>query len=111
MIVNTNEGKTVGEVRKRFNELYPFLRIEFYQNSDFGRVIRKEKLDDGFCLAGGGMIDISGQRSVTDVKNDFLVATKLIAFVYRKSGNVWIETSHTDNWLLEQQNFEGEEMD
>jgi hypothetical protein len=30
--------------------------------------------------------------------------------VFRKSGNVWLETSATDNWTLRQQNNEGAEL-
>ena len=34
----------------------------------------------------------------------------LAAQVFRKSGNVWLETSATDNWTLLQQNNEGAEL-
>lgn len=32
----------------------------------------------------------------------------LPAQVFRRSGNVWIETSLTNDWTLAQQNYEGE---
>jgi len=43
------------------------------------------------------------------VEKDF-ESLGLFAEVFRKSGNVWIETSLTNDWTLQQQNLEGEEI-
>ena len=104
--------KSIGDIRKEFSQLYPFLKIEFYKTEESRGVTRRVKLDDEFHLTENGAIsiDISKHRSIALVKKDFLTISKLIAQVYRKSGTVWVETSHTDSWSLEHQNFEGEQM-
>ncbi|MFZ9982087.1 MAG: hypothetical protein ACO3FI_08660 [Cyclobacteriaceae bacterium] len=44
------------------------------------------------------------------MKEEFKSATGLLVKIFRKSGNVWIETSLTDDWTLERQNEEGKSM-
>ncbi|HEY6978517.1 MAG TPA: hypothetical protein VH396_19600, partial [Chitinophagaceae bacterium] len=55
----------------------------------------------------GYKIDISKQRTVAQLEEDFKELFGLHAQLYRKLGNLWIETSLTDDWTLEQQNNEG----
>ncbi|HVX27352.1 MAG TPA: hypothetical protein VHB70_13470, partial [Parafilimonas sp.] len=57
----------------------------------------------------GAVIDISNEVTVAELENQF-GDIGLIAEVFRKSGNVWIESSLTDNWTLQQQNNEAEEI-
>jgi hypothetical protein len=59
-------------------------------------------------LNGMPYLNVNTQRTVAELKKDLKDLFGLTAEVYRKSGNVWIETSLTDNWTLEQQNNEGE---
>ena len=40
------------------------------------------------------------------LKKDF----GLRAQVFRKSGNLWLETTMTDGWTLAQQNYHGKEL-
>ena len=112
MNILISKEKSIGDIRKEFSQLYPFLKIEFYKTEESRGVTRRVKLDDEFHLTENGAIpiDISKHRSIALVKKDFLTISKLIAQVYRKSGTVWVETSHTDSWSLEHQNFEGEQM-
>ena len=112
MKILIDSGRTLGDIQKEFNLSYPFLKIEFFKNTDSNGLVRREKLGDDYRLTNGSAIaiDIGKQRKISEVKNDFFETADLIAQIYRKSGNVWIETSHTNHWLLEQQNFEGEQM-
>ncbi|MNF16790.1 hypothetical protein D3C80_2199700 [compost metagenome] len=41
------------------------------------------------------------------VEKDFWEKLGLSAQIFRKSGNLWIETSLTDDWTLARQNDEG----
>ena len=58
---------------------------------------------------GKAVIDINDDVTVEELENKF-ASIGLIAEVLRRSGNVWIETSLTNNWTLQQQNMEGEEI-
>jgi len=104
----------VGDVCKFFTEHYPFLKIELYKKT-WADSFKKETLPVNLPL---GMIinknvktaiDINNTTTVAEIENSFsLIGLK--AEIFRKSGNVWVETSLTNNWTLQQQNCEGEEI-
>jgi hypothetical protein len=47
---------------------------------------------------------------VNELENIFQQKFSLSAQVFRKSGNLWLETTMTDNWSLLQQNNHGREI-
>lgn len=51
---------------------------------------------------------MSGDRTVLQLEKDIWEALGIAAQVYRRSGDLWIETSLTDDWTLNRQNKEGE---
>ena len=108
----------VGDIKKIFANCYPFLKIELYKKPfNYDHIgIKKEQLEPTANLnrfihtsSGKPVIDISTDITVAELENQF-ENIGLIAEVFRKSGNVWIESSLTDNWTLKQQNAEGEEI-
>ena len=54
--------------------------------------------------AGSGRINIDSYQTVDDVENAFNDCFGITVEIFRRSGNLWIETSLTDNWSLDQQN-------
>jgi len=111
------KGSKVEDVNKIFTNCYPFLKIELYQRpfADGHAAAKKEPLALSASLNkfihrnGKASIDINGDITVAELENQ-LQNIGLTAEVFRKSGNVWIETSLTNNWTLQQQNAEGEEI-
>ena len=96
-------GKPVKDIQQEFNALYPFLKIELTNKK------QPIKLVTGDKFAGTDQhIDITGTRTVAQLENDFLRYLELPIQVFRRGGNMWIETSLTDDWTLDQQNKEGE---
>lgn len=53
-------------------------------------------------------IDIDSRWKVSEVEELFAREAGLYVQVFRRSGSLWIETTFTDDWTLEQQNREGE---
>ena len=104
-------------IKKVFSAFYPFLKIEFYRKPlrTNNHSFKKEAISSHTALLhlpklnSRKGIDISQNRTVKDVEKDF-ESLGLFAEVFRKSGNVWIETSLTNDWTLQQQNLEGEEI-
>jgi hypothetical protein len=47
---------------------------------------------------------------VKDLEKIFKDQFSLAMQVFRKSGNLWLETTMTDNWTLQQQNEHGREI-
>lgn len=109
------EKQTLTEdVKKIFTTSYPFLKIELYkkQVTDIDVSIKKEPVNSLYKFIGRKdktIIDISYEVTVAELENQF-ASIGLMAEVFRKSGNVWVETSLTDNWTLQQQNVEAEEI-
>jgi hypothetical protein len=105
----------VEDVNKIFTKHYPFLKIELYKMPVPGRhTAKKEMLSSNlplglFANTTNKKIDINGYVTVAELENQF-ASIGLIAEVFRKSGNVWIETILTNKWSLNQQNAEGEEI-
>lgn len=117
MILQIVKGSSLKSVQKQFNACYPFLKVEFFKKIPVNQPIYKAevivgiesaKLLDSSCE--GKQVDISGTRTVLEVENDFEKLFGYPAHVFRKSGNVWVETSLTSDWPLDEQNEEGEEI-
>lgn len=107
----------VADVKNIFTSNYPFLKIELYKDgiSVNHYALKKEPLSSNLPLQlsvnanSKKIIDINDNITVAALENEF-ASIGLVAEIFRKSGNVWIETSLTCNWTLQQQNAEGEEI-
>jgi hypothetical protein len=103
------------DVKKVFTSYYPFLKIEFYKRSLTNSLYKKEPLALNLPLIrqiikqAETVINIEENKTVFELENDFL-SIGLYAEIFRKSGNVWVETSLTNNWTLQHQNAEAEEL-
>jgi hypothetical protein len=105
------------DVKKIFTTCYPFLKIEFYKKQPAHTEVIQKKEVMPFNLPliqfknsnGKTVIDIGRNVTVEQLEDQF-ASLGLLSEVFRKSGNVWIETSLTSNWTLQQQNMEGEEI-
>jgi hypothetical protein len=103
------------DVRKIFSACYPYLKIEFYKRSaaDCATIMKKKNMPFNFpdeqLPNDKTAININHDVTVEELENKF-ASIGLIAGVFRRSGNVWIETSLTNNWTLQQQNTAGEEI-
>jgi len=117
MNLNIENMMLVEDVKKLFTNLYPFLKIELYKSLNEAKQnhIKKEPLPSNFilskCLNNPESIAINWSNDITveQLETQF-EKIGLSAEIFRRSGNVWVETSLTDNWTLQQQNEEAEEI-
>lgn len=117
MNLYVDKESSITSIQRKFNDEYPFLKIEFFKNYSKGQPLPKalmlgafesaKKLDSNY---DGKVINIDSKRKVSDVEKDFEDLFGLSSLVFRRSGNVWVETSLTDDWTLEEQNKEGEQI-
>lgn len=117
MILNISADARVHDVQQQFHKLYPFLKIEF-----FNRTHAVEKLSSESDKISGDAylkyytralpltVDASEAMTVADFESTFLQLTDLSIQVYRRSGKLWIQTSMTDEWTLQEQNMHGQMM-
>lgn len=105
----------LSDVQKQFNTYFPYLRIDFFKfphkerklSPDWERLDRFTTVCEVVKWTDDKVIEINELHTVNQFES-IMADTGLFVQVLRKSGRVWIETSHTDNWTLNRQNKEGE---
>lgn len=111
--------RIISDVQKDFSLAYPFLKIEFFKNGNTRkeryafdkRVPQHLKLQDAWFLnKGEGELEFNDNTTVLDVEKAFMDQFGLSVQMFRKSGNLWLETTITDKWTLKQQNDHGREI-
>jgi hypothetical protein len=108
----------VEDIKRVFSNAYPFLKIELYIKKAVERNVPAKKEPLPYSLHMGVYLNEKNIHYAIDIGHDITVAELerqfkkigLIAEVQRKSGKVWIGTLLTNNWTLQQQNAEGEEI-
>src|SRR5215467_10082701 len=111
-------NRLISDLQKDFNNAFPFLKIEFFQNRNpqmpaftFRQILpHNKRIVEGQAALSDGDIEISPEMKVKDLEKIFKDQFSLLAQVFRRSGNVWLETTMTDDWTLKQQNEHGREI-
>lgn len=114
-IIKIDKPVKVSEIKKVFNNQFPYLKIEFFKKKHkaLQGSLKKDVITDDFTVsATNGVSDIiiSEDMIVSEFENQFAEKLKLSAQVFRKSGGSWLETTFTDSWTLRKQNEEGIEL-
>lgn len=118
MRLHISPNRLISELQKEFNTFFPFLKIEFFNNRSLRRedfsarqiIPQHRRIDESQAAITGGDIEIIGEMKVNELEKLFKNQFNLSVQVFRKSGNLWLETTMTDNWTLEQQNIHGREI-
>jgi hypothetical protein len=110
-----SDDKTLRDIQKEFNTFFPYLKIEFYKGKHEegeGSPV-KDRLNPNRKLGAVRKIHsqedlaIKDDMSVSQFEQMFLDKYDLNVQVFRKSGNLWIQTTATDHWTLAEQNRKG----
>jgi len=116
MILRLSRENTVEEVQNRFNQAYPYLKIDFFKLSE-GRLssevrhkIPKTALLQAAGLRRDGELRIDDSMTVAEMEKAFKKLFNANVQVSRKSGSIWLETTMTDSWTLRQQDDRGKEL-
>lgn len=114
-IIKIDKPVKISEIKKVFNNEFPFLKIEFFKkkHKPMQGSLKKDVITDDFTVSteqGIHDIVISDDMLVSEFENQFAEKLKLSAQVFRKSGKSWLETTFTDGWTLRKQNEEGIEL-
>ncbi len=114
-IIKVDKPVQVSEIKKKFSEQFPFLKIEFFKKKhkiDQGS-LKKDIITDDFVISASekdSAIMFSENTLVSELEKQFDEKFKLSAQIFRKSGRTWLETTYTDSWSLKKQNEEGLEL-
>lgn len=118
MEITINDQRKIFSVQKEFSEMFPFLKLEFYSRSEkgggasAGELMKHISKTIAACktIHSSGYITIKPHMTVDELKQLFKDVYGLSTGVFRKSGDVWVETSETADLTLEKQNIEGNEL-
>ncbi|MBZ4191625.1 hypothetical protein [Niabella beijingensis] len=117
MNINFDEHTSMEDIQSSFHEQYPYLKLEFYRHphlqgeaSWFNDKLGKQSLvKKEASMTGNQSINAGGNQTVADFESEFFQKTGIAVQVMRFSGRVWIQTTETDDWTLQQQNEKGYE--
>jgi len=116
--ITINDSKKISDLQKEFNDVFPFLKLEFFHRPHVNHrgSVRKDMFNTGMTLKecnkkdAKGSILLKADMKVSELEELFQNVFGLSVQVFRKSGNAWLETTVTDDWSLEQQNDAGREL-
>lgn len=110
------DNKTIKATQAEFNNKFPYLKIEFYAHEHGAQEgsPNRDKLADSLTIGDArtkineGDLSIHANQKVSTLEQNFQEKYGLNVQVFRKSGDVWLQTIATDNWTLHKQNEKGE---
>lgn len=117
MMLRITPTRLISEVQTEFSHTFPFLKLEFFQNKRRLQNTRQEikmspasRIGDCQSFISEGEIEITKKMKSRELEQKLKEQFGIIAQVFRRSGNLWLQTTMTDNWTLEKQNEHGMEL-
>ncbi|OIR03447.1 hypothetical protein GALL_145190 [mine drainage metagenome] len=106
----------ISQIQEAFSSEFPYLKLEFSKKSPQATplavkqpLINVDKtLSESRTIFKDGKIEIVPTMTVSELEQKFNDIYGLSTQVFRKSGNIWLVTTITDKWTLEEQNRQGE---
>lgn len=109
-----SKDKTIGQIQVEFSTLYPGLKLEFYskkhkdhEGSPKDFQMDSQKVLESYGALIEGELDLNGEMTVSELEESFETLFGLNIQVFRRSAELWLQTTATDNWTLETQNRKG----
>jgi len=111
MILHINDNKRIEDLQERFNDCFPYLKLQFYHTSHkWLQQCDKSNLIDSSELVGAvrkkhfsGLLEIKSWHKTGRVEQDLRELFGLNAQIFRSHKTGWIQTSYSDDLTLKQQ--------
>lgn len=111
-----SDDKKIKDIQEEFQKLYPYLRLEFYEgkhqegepSSPSAQLDPELTLGEIRKVHNKGELTLLPDMTVGDLEEAFWNNYGLNVQVFRRSGNLWLQTTKTDDWTLAEQNRKGE---
>lgn len=118
MKIVINDRRKIHAIQEDFNKQFPYLKLEFFSKphkvggASPKKIMTVSSKTLGECrtIHNPGTMTITPQMTVADLEQNFSDVYGLSVQVFRKSGKIWLETTITDKWTLEEQNRQGEAL-
>ncbi len=112
MTLDITPERSMGSLQTEFLEAFPGLKLAFFSKphrefkgsaAKFLLQDREVPLSQLSSKLQAGKLEIGPETVVMDLEQEFEQKFGLHVQVFRKSGNIWLETSVTDNLTLAEQ--------
>jgi hypothetical protein len=108
MLLAINDNKTVGDLQDKFNDCYPFLKIEFYntvgkwhgRSQPYDVLDSHERISDLRKQHISGVLEIKSWFKPAQVEHDFQQFFGLSVHVFFLKNDKWIHASADDDATL-----------
>lgn len=118
MKLQISDKRKISAIQEEFNQLFPFLKIDFFQKLHKPRrdapknqiKLLRGAISEFRSTQKNGALTVIPSMTVAELEQKLNETFGLSAQVLRKSGNVWLKTTVTDGWTLEEQNKQGEAL-
>jgi hypothetical protein len=112
MEIIIDQTKQLIAIQVEFRKRFPYLNIEFYNSMHrSGEGSHKENtlathltIEEAQTKKVSGSFKITGLMTVAELEGGFASTFGLSVQVFRKSGNIWLQTTVSDHWTLAEQN-------
>ena len=109
------KSTTLSEIQDVFHVVFPHLKIAFYASphaSGEGSGAREQLADTKTVgqltdLREPVAIDLDGDMKISTFEQEMVKRCGLNVQVFRRSANLWLQTTRTDNWTLHEANRKG----
>ena len=109
------DEKTIAQIQEEFHNKFPGLKIKFYAtehkkyegSSDRDLLDRDLKIGDIRNIHETKDLKINPTDTVAYLEKIMHDVYGLNVQIYRRSKELWLQTSTTDDWTLEKQNSKG----
>jgi len=113
--IKINDSQQLKEIKDAFSAKFPHLKIEFFSEAHKAGEASTQKamFDDSLYLKDirtkhvSGELNIDGHQKTRTFETKFYEHFGVPVQVFRKTGNVWLQTTATDDWTLSHQEEEG----
>jgi hypothetical protein len=111
-----NKSSTIQDVFEQFSMLFPYLKLEFYRkghqanegSSIEDQISHQTKLSQMSPDVTDSDFNIDGDMTVSDFEKYVKDKFQMNVQVFRKSSDLWLQTTATDHWTLNKQNGKGQ---
>lgn len=108
MILNIDDNRMVSYLQEKFNECFPFLKLEFYDmkhkwqegSSEQNKVREDKKIGDIRKNHNSGIFDIKSWYKAGRVEQEFRNTFGLYAQIFFLKNGTWIESISADDLTL-----------
>lgn len=108
------KNTSLREVREKFSHYFPFLKLEFFvyrhHTEDFhfdNKAFNGRYLQETSEFFKEGTIYFSPSTTVAELEQEFQIELGLAVKIFRKSDEMWVDTSQTSHLSLGKQNNMG----